>query len=391
MWKQRAGRRRTHVAAAMIVVALAVTGSGPTAGAGGRTVGGAGRAGVAAPLTSSGAFPGWLRVSGDRLLDGRGNPVLLSGVSRSGTEYACAEGWGIFDGPSGASSVAAMATWHFDAVRVPLNEDCWLGINGVPAAVGGAAYRSAITGWVDLLVHHGFAVILDLHWSAPGRVLTAGQAPMPDESHSPLFWTEVARTFRSTPGVAFEIYNEPHGVSWTCWVHGCLAPGFVDGKVQVGPYRAAGMQQLVDAVRRGGARQPILVEGLSWGNDLAGWLTHPLRDPAHDLAAAWHVYQNNACSTPSCWDAIVLPVAARVPVVTTEFGQTGCGTTFASEVARWARAHGVGYLAWAWDTWSGCGGPSLLRTYAGVPTGYGAALRPLLARRARDSGPAGGG
>jgi endoglucanase len=75
------------------------------------------------------------------LVDGAGHPIRLLGVDRSGTEYACAQGWGIFDGPSDAASVAAISSWDTNAVRVPLNEDCWLGINGVSSAYGGAAYE----------------------------------------------------------------------------------------------------------------------------------------------------------------------------------------------------------------------------------------------------------
>src|SRR5207244_626680 len=76
------------------------------------------------------AAPG-LHVSGAQIVDDTGKPVQLDGVNRSGTEYACAQGWGIFDGPSDAASVAAIAAWHVHIVRVPLNEDCWLAINGI--------------------------------------------------------------------------------------------------------------------------------------------------------------------------------------------------------------------------------------------------------------------
>src|SRR2546422_3166294 len=51
----------------------------------------------------------------------------LRGVNRSGTEYACAQGWGMFDGPSDSASVQAIASWKANVVRVPLNETCWLG------------------------------------------------------------------------------------------------------------------------------------------------------------------------------------------------------------------------------------------------------------------------
>ena len=84
-----------------------------------------------------------LHVSGNRLLTGSDRPITLQGVDRSGTEYACIQGWGIFDGPSGAASVKAIASWHVDLVRVPINEDCWLGINGVKPSYGGRAYRRA--------------------------------------------------------------------------------------------------------------------------------------------------------------------------------------------------------------------------------------------------------
>src|SRR5437660_11754841 len=106
-------------------------------------------------------------VVSNHLVDGAGEAIRLLGVNRSGTEYACIQGWGIFDGPNDAASVAAMATWHINAVRVPLNEDCWLNINGVSAAYGGATYQAAIRSYVSLLHQYGLYAVLELHWNAP--------------------------------------------------------------------------------------------------------------------------------------------------------------------------------------------------------------------------------
>src|SRR5438105_2243852 len=92
-----------------------------------------------------------LHVAGNRLRDGHGNLVTLRGVNRSGTEYACIQGWGIFDGPSDAASVRAMASWGVNFVRVLINEDCWLGINGVKPSLGGPTYRRAVADYVALL------------------------------------------------------------------------------------------------------------------------------------------------------------------------------------------------------------------------------------------------
>ena len=94
------------------------------------------------------APPPPLHVQGNQLVDSAGQVVRLRGVNRSGTEYACAQGWGFFDGPSDSASVAAIAAWKVNVVRVPLNETCWLAINGVAPAYSGANYRQAISDFV---------------------------------------------------------------------------------------------------------------------------------------------------------------------------------------------------------------------------------------------------
>ena len=111
----------------------------------------------------------YVAVSGNRIVNGSGETVRLLGVNRSGAEYACLGGGHIFDGPTDGASVRAMLAWRVDAVRVPLNEDCWLGINGVSGAVSGTAYQHAIERYVQTLESYGLVAILDLHWAAPGK------------------------------------------------------------------------------------------------------------------------------------------------------------------------------------------------------------------------------
>ena len=50
-----------------------------------------------------------VHVSGNRLVNSHGRPVVLHGVNRSGAEFVCVQGNGIFDGPSDAASVQAIA------------------------------------------------------------------------------------------------------------------------------------------------------------------------------------------------------------------------------------------------------------------------------------------
>ena len=329
----------------------------------------AGLLSTAVPAISAAAAPPLsIAVSGNHLVNGSGQAIRLLGVNRSGTEYACIQGWGLFDGPSDAASVAAMASWHINAVRVPLNEDCWLNINGVNALYGGAAYQSAVQSYVNLLHQYGIYAILDLHWNAPGTGQATGQEVMADADHAPAFWSSVAAFFKSDPGVLFDLYNEPHDVTWSCWLNGCSTPG----------WQTAGMQSLVNAVRATGATQPIMVGGLAWANDLSGWAAHKPNDPASALVVSFHNYNFNVCD-PTCWNTTVAPLAAQVPIVTGEMGENDCAHGYIDQYMSWADTHGISYLGWTWDTWDCSNGPALITAYDGTPTAFGIGLRDHLA------------
>jgi endoglucanase len=307
-----------------------------------------------------------IRVSGNHFVNGSGHTIRLLGVNRSSFEYACAQGWGLNEGPTDAAAIAAMKSWRINVVRVPLNEACWLGLSSVKPQYRGATYRRAVVAFVQRLHAAGLYVILDLHWNAPGKARALGQQLMPDADHTPAFWRSVATTLKADHAVLFDLYNEPHDVSWSCWRSGCGA--------------WAGMQRLVTTIRATGATQPILVGGLGWAGMLDGWLRMQPRDPRHALVASVHKYNfGGGCVTQACWNAQIAPVAARVPVVTGELGEDDCAHGFIDEYMGWADAHGVSYLGWAWNVWDCKTGPALITDYAGTPTPYGVGLRDHLA------------
>jgi hypothetical protein len=335
--------------------------------------------------TGEAASPPVAHVQNNHLVDANGNFLRLLGVDRSGSEYMCVSGSGVFDGPVDATAIAAIAAWRVNAVRVPLNEDCWLGIN-LPASNPyiGAAYQEAIVAFVQALNNAGMYAILDLHWNAPGTYVANQQQPMADLDHSPAFWTSVATTFKEFPGVIFDLYNEPYVSSWECWQNGCSVT------TSDGTWQTAGMTQLVDAVRATGATQPIMLGGLSYASDLSQWLAYapvdPITGPAQ-LVASYHSY----CGPPGtstvaqCQSAmssiraeqwpVVSTVAQSVPVVTGEFGEYDCATTYVVPYMAFADTNGISYLGWAWDTYS-CGAfPALISGYSGTPTAYGIGLK----------------
>ena len=297
--------------------------------------------------------------------------MRLLGVNRSGAEYACQQGWGFFDGPVGASSIRAMKSWRIDAVRLPLNETCWLGINGIGPRFGGVAYRAAIQGYVDRLEHAGLYVILDLHVAAPGVGQATSILPLPDADHAPDFWRSVATAFLADRSVLFDLYNEPHDVGWECWEHGCAL-----SDEHRGAYRAAGMAALVAAVRSTGAPQPLLLGGLAWSRNLDGWLAHLPPDPESAEVASNHTYDFAACY--SACRATLARIGRSHPVVTGELGEGDCRHRYIDPYMRWADRHRVSYLGWTWDAhggWTCRGGPSLIRDYDGTPTPFGRGFR----------------
>lgn len=320
---------------------------------------------VSAPTSgSSGVSMTGLHVMGHQIQNGNGQEVRIHGVNRSGSEYACVQGYGFFDGPADAASIQAIKSWKVNAIRIPLNEDCWLGINGAPAAYSGAAYRTAIANYVSLVTGAGLAAIVDLHWSAPGTSLASSQQPMADRDHAPTFWAQVAAAFKGNSSVIFELYNEPYpdsnqdtAAAWACWQSGGTCPGV--------PFVAAGMQELLDAVRGTGATNVVLLGGVQYSNSLTGWLAHKPTDATGNLAAAWHVYNFNICSTTGCYDTNAGPVLSSVPVVATEIGEDDCQGGWTSTLTGWLDAHGGSYVPWTWNTWGTC--LSLITAYDGTP------------------------
>jgi hypothetical protein len=325
-----------------------------------------------------------LHVVGNQLLNSSNQVARLLGVDRSGSEYACIQGWGNFDGPGDATSVAAMASWHINAVRIPLNEDCWLGINGSPAAYSGSNYQTAIEQYVRLLHQYGMAAILDLQWVAPGTSQATGQTPMPDQDHAPAFWQSVAAAFKGDSSALFDLFNEPYPdnnsnstAAWTCLLNGGTCNGV--------SYQAAGTQELVNTIRATGATNVIMVPGVMYTNSLQYWLQYEPSDPQNNLVASWHSYAGQWCSTTSCFDQVVAPVTQQVPLVTGEIGENDCGHSYIDSLMNWLDSHGASYLAWGWDTYDCSSSPAVISNYNGTATAYGAGYQAHLAAIAGSS------
>jgi endoglucanase len=203
---------------------------------------------------------------------------------------------------------------------------------------------------------------------------------MADAALAPTFWDSVARRYGSNPLVAFDLFNEPQylapydstdgagtktysiGYRAQIWHDGGLVRSHLPGNP---PYLAAGMQQLYDAVRATGATNLVFVSGTRPQPDGIGSLSpggYDLRVAANDpltgtnIVYASHPYYGPNCTTtPSDLGTAAMAVASTAPTMFTEFG-TACsngllGAQYIQNVISYANSHGIGYVAYQWESY----------------------------------------
>jgi hypothetical protein len=384
-------------------------------------------------LASTCALPGGtfsITVCGNKFVNQAGQAVVLRGVNTEGTQYDCANaGDGFFDdstitGTNFSTEIAALKAWGINVVRVNLNEECWLGINGVPSTTsalgsnGYNAYANAMGSYVSALNAAGIYAEVDLHLNAPGSELIADagnddfQNPLP-ESNSDLFWKSVGTYFANNHAVIFGVFNEPFPPNatvdedttsgWNCDLNGCTVPDYTDtsnySQIPSATYAGEGMRQMITDIRSVNTSAPLLVGGPDFAGDLDDWLAtfYPggvSIDPDNKLAASVHIYypaNNSPCSlTTSVATACpgtssgalsndgLLQVAAVTPVEIDELGDFGCSASSLApflasvDAANDTGLVDIGYVGWAWTT-SSCD-PNLITSYTtGAPSTMGTA------------------
>jgi endoglucanase len=318
-------------------------------------------------IATTGGTLGLHAVSAGQVLD-------LRGVNFSGSEYTCSGGTGFWDNPTGnQTTINHMRNdWHANVIRLPLNEECWLGINGVPPATSGAKYQNAISTFVNLATASAMVMEVDLHFGSGGSGNPKNDNyPGLDADHAPAFWQSVANAFKGNPSVIFNLINEPHdsgSISWACYLNGgCTVKG------GTGSWTVVGTQSVVDTIRGTGATNPIIIAGLNWSNDLTQWLQWKPTDSANAIIAGAHNYFDNlGCQDPTCWTRVWQNIQNNgYPVLVDELGQfKRCDHSKIDILMNWADAANppIGYWAWAFTVASCTRGPSLITKGNGTPT-----------------------
>lgn len=259
---------------------------------------------IPAPTTDK--LPPALHVDGKRLVDANGREAWLQGVAIPSLEWS-AGGEHILE-----SIAVATRDWKANCIRLPVRETFWAG-KDVRQAGGPEAYRQVIDDAVNSCAGAGAYIVIDLHdYRAP-------------EAKHAAFWREVAAKYKNHPAVLFDLFNEPHDVSWDVWRNG----GTVTDRKKEGEavaaenadklvsFQSIGMQGLLDAVRETGARNVVIAGGLDWGYDLSGVLeTYALTDPSGDGV----MYSSHVYPWKRDWKRKFLDAAEKHPIFLGEVG-----------------------------------------------------------------------
>ena len=337
------------------------------------------------------------------IVDANGNPFFMRGAGSPTLTWSC-DGLQTNQapGPIPATDFSTMANvWKANTVTIYVNQDFWL-YPSLRDSYGNscATYRSVVEQAVTDAEDAGLQVILGPPVNDGGDAVPPtqwcayqaagsdcmGQWCMPDVNTDTL-WQSLAQTFGTDPSVFFELYAEPHNVSWSVWRNGgsisCRMHA-ASGTTAVYTYTAVGMQQLTDTIRATGAENIVLAGGISWAYNLSGVPAHYLTGT--NVAYSTHIYTGNTAT----WATDVDNLASSAPVVATELGDKSAptlksctSTTFVGDLLANLSAHGIGYTAYAWiqpGWWTpplsvGCGDQALIQNAAGLCISDGCAVQ----------------
>ena len=256
--------------------------------------------------------PKELHVSGNKVLDSDGKDIWLQGVNAGGMESVPADSHVL------RSVIVGIDDWKANIIRLPVKSTFWFGHGPYQKRDGGEYYRMMVDQAVTLASNRGAYLLLDLHrFRAP-------------EQEDIDFWKDAAARYKNNPAVLFDLFNEPHDVSWAVWRNGGSVEEKKAGTTDESAFlnadekaksnaglQSVGMQALLDTVRAAGAKNIVVVGGLAWSGDLSGVVDGYALDEkgGNGIMYSWHNYNWH-----KNWEGRVLGAAAKYPIMVGEVG-----------------------------------------------------------------------
>lgn len=239
-----------------------------------------------------------------------GGAAELTGVNLAGAEFGGLNGRHGYEYLyPGTAEMRAFAALGATVFRLPVR---WERLQPVLGGTLNAAEMTRLDGAVAAATGLGVTVVVDIHNYAKYRRVVIGQPGTPEAEFHDL-WTRLANRYKANPKVVFGLMNEPVGIGAEAW--------------------AGIAQRTVEAVRRTGARNLVLVPGVNWTGahswrKRVGTLSNAealagFRDPANNFAFEFHQFVDGNSSGTGTACVPIEEAERRLEVATGWLRETG--------------------------------------------------------------------
>lgn len=249
---------------------------------------------------------GRLQVHGNRVVDAKGVPVTLRGMSLFWSQWKPAF--------YNRDAISWLRTdWNITVIRAAIAAHA----GGYDRDPEGQTRRAEAA--IDAAIAEGIYVVVDWH----------AHDPMPDEAVA--FFTHIARRYRGVPNLIYETWNEP-----------LPQHGWAD---VLKPYHL----RVIGAIRAEDPGAFVIAGTRSWSQDVDEAAADPL--PLDNVAYVLHFYA--ATHGQSLRDKGDLAMKRGAAIFISEYGTTAANGDLpidAVETRRWwdwMEANGISYLGWS--------------------------------------------
>ena len=225
--------------------------------------------------------------------------------------------------------------WNITVLRLPLltgSGRCWV-VDSISVNASNAPYLAAADSVLKWCEENHIYVLLD-GWHEGGTGNTVG-----DFSSTVAAWSILSSRYQNQDHILWEIFNEPHDVSWTAWV----------------PMA----EQLIDTIRTKNPISQVIVAGtVSWCQ-IADVDT--LKINRDKVVYSWHPYEwsyggGNDSIGDSVWDRHFgyIMTTGIAPVMATEWGFTSQqdSAVYGTEIIQYFKSRGISWTGWIYsDSW----------------------------------------
>ncbi len=272
-----------------------------------------------------------LSVVGNKIVDDKGNPKVLRGVTIIDPFFMKEVH---YNGPREEDFKVLAHDWNAQIIRVPVHPELW------------EISSNYLEDYLDPVVEWGnkYGMYIFIGYHAHGNPITEeveypdwrnyppwqGNPYNPDKALAISVLTDIAQRYKEKSWVIYGIFNEPSYITWDEW--------------------RPVAEELVDVIHSINPTALIVVPGVDWGYDLSSVLDNPVN--RSNVVYEIHPYPLKDDS----WKNVVRTVSEKYPVFIGEWGFPeeyggllyGTRDDYGEPLVNIAKELNIGWTAWIW-------------------------------------------